>query len=221
MSRKTLNVTDELYDYLLRVSLREPEILSRLREETAGIPGAQMQISPEQGQFMRFLTEVHGTRRAIEVGVFTGYSSLSVALAMPPDGRLIACDVSEQWTGVASRYWREAGVSDRIELRLGPAMATLDGLLAAGQAGTFDFAFVDADKEGYVGYYERCLELLRPGGIVAFDNTLWSGSVADPTNQSDGTVAIRRLNEKLLADQRISLSLLPVGDGLSLARKRP
>jgi caffeoyl-CoA O-methyltransferase len=180
-----------------------------------------MQISPEQGQFMRFLTEVHGTRRAIEVGVFTGYSALSVALAMPPDGRLIACDVSEEWTSVALRYWSEAGVRDRIDLKLGPAAATLDDLLASGQAGTFDFAFVDADKEGYVGYYERCFELLRPGGILAFDNTLWGGSVADPTNQKEGTVAIRRLNEMLLSDQRISLSLLPIGDGLTLARKRP
>ena len=220
MSRRTTPLTDSLYDYVLRVSVREPEVLARLREETAELEWAGMQISPEQGQFMRFLNEVLGTRRAIEVGVFTGYSSLSVALAMPDDGQLIACDVSEEWTSIARRYWREARVDHKIALRLAPALETLDALVSAGEAGRFDFAFIDADKEGYLDYYERCLALLRPGGVVALDNALWGGSVADESNQKPGTVAIRAVNARVGSDERVLASLVPIGDGLLLARKR-
>jgi caffeoyl-CoA O-methyltransferase len=203
------------------VSVREPDVLRRLREETAPLQGAGMQISPEQGQFLRFLIEALGVRTAIEIGVFTGYSSTCIALAMPAEGRLIACDVNESWTSMARRYWREAGVEGRIELRLAEALTTLDRLLADGGGGTFDFAFVDADKENMDGYYERCLRLLRPGGIVAFDNVLWNGSVADPDNHKDSTTAIRALNQKLYGDERVSITLVPIGDGLTLARKRP
>jgi caffeoyl-CoA O-methyltransferase len=221
MSSKTLALTEPLHHYLLSVSAREPEILARLREETAGLPQAGMQISVEQGQFMRLLIELLGARKTLEVGVFTGYSSLSVALALPPDGRIVACDVSEEFTAVARRYWREAGVEPKIELRLGPAAETLEKLLEAeGQAGTFDFAFVDADKSNYDRYYELALRLLRPGGLLAIDNTLWSGRVADPEAQEPDTRALRALNEKLHRDERVTLSLLPIGDGLTLARKR-
>jgi caffeoyl-CoA O-methyltransferase len=221
MSTRTISVDDRLYDYILKVSVREPDVLRRLREETAPLQGAGMQISPEQGQFLRFLIEALGVRTAIEIGVFTGYSSTCIALAMPAEGRLIACDVNESWTSMARRYWREAGVEGRIELRLAEALTTLDRLLADGGGGTFDFAFVDADKENMDGYYERCLRLLRPGGIVAFDNVLWNGSVADPDNHKDSTTAIRALNQKLYGDERVSITLVPIGDGLTLARKRP
>jgi len=220
MSTRTISVDDRLYEYILRVSLREPDVLRRLRAETAPMQGAGMQISPEQGQFLRFFAEVMGVRRAIEIGVFTGYSSTSIALAMPSDGNLIACDVNESWTAVARRYWKDAGVDGRIDLRIGEALATLDGLIAEGRAGIFDFAFVDADKENMDGYYERCLKLLRQGGVVAFDNVLWNGSVADPENKSDSTLAIRALNEKLGRDERVTMTLVPIGDGLTLARKR-
>jgi predicted O-methyltransferase YrrM len=220
MSTRTISVDDRLYEYILRVSLREPEVLRRLREETAKMPGAGMQLSPEQGQLMRFLVEALGVRKAVEVGVFTGYSSTCIALGMPPDGRLVACDVNEDWTAIARRCWREAGVEGRIELRIGEAIRTLDALLADGGAGAFDFAFVDADKENMDGYYERCLRLLRAGGIVAFDNVLWAGRVADPSDRSDSTAAIRALNDKLHADERVFLTLIPIGDGLTLARKR-
>jgi predicted O-methyltransferase YrrM len=179
-----------------------------------------MQIAPEQGQLMAVLARMIGARRAIEVGVFTGYSSLVVALALPPDGKLLACDVSEEYTVVAQRYWREAGVDHKIDLRLAPALDTLDGLLAGGEAGRFDFAFIDADKERYTDYYERCLALLRPGGLILIDNVLWSGEVADPAVTSPAVVAIRELNRKLHHDDRIDLSLLPIADGLTLARKR-
>jgi caffeoyl-CoA O-methyltransferase len=179
-----------------------------------------MQISPEQGQFMALLARLMGARRCLEIGVFTGYSSLALALALPDDGRILACDVSERWTNVARRYWAAAGVAHRIELRLATAMETLDALLAAGEAGRYDFAFLDADKENYVGYYERVLQLLRPGGIVLADNTLWSGRVADPENAEATTVALRHFNEHLHRDERVDLSLVPIGDGLTLARKR-
>lgn len=221
MANRTITLSDGLYDYLLDVSLREPDVLRRLREETAKIPAAAMQIAPEQGQFMALLVELMGARKAIEVGTFTGYSSLSVALALPPDGRLVACDVSAEWTDVARRYWAEAGVADRIDLRLGPALETLDALIAEGEAGTFDFAFIDADKAGYDAYYERILTLLRPGGLVSVDNVLWSGRVIDTAKQDSDTRAIRAFNEKIHADPRVSLSLVPIGDGLTLARKRP
>ncbi len=220
MSSRTLELTDRLYDYLLRTSLREPPLLAELRAETAKLPMAVMQISPEQGQFMAFLVEMIGARRTIEVGTFTGYSALCVALALPADGRVVACDVSEEYTAVARRYWSRAGVAAKIELRLAPALDTLGKLLAEGAAGNFDFAFIDADKREYDGYYEAILELLRPGGLVAIDNVLWSGAVADPAKQDDDTRAIRALNEKLKDDARVSLSLLPIGDGLTLARKR-
>lgn len=219
MSTKTFFLPDRLYDYLLSVSMREPEVLRQLREETARDPRAHMQIAPEQGQFMAFLVRLMGARRAIEIGVYTGYSSLWVALALAPGGRLVACDVNERWTAVARRYWAEAGVADKVELRLAPAVETLDRLLAERQAGTFDFVFIDADKGAYVDYYERALQLLRPGGMVAFDNVLWAGDVADPAMQDRDTVAIRMLNEKLHGDARIALSLVPIGDGLTLAMK--
>ena len=220
MSAKTIPVTDAIWQYLMDATVREPAILGKLRDETSRMPYGGMQISPEQGQFMALLVELIGARRAIEVGVFTGYSSLRVALALPPDGRIVACDVSEEYTNVARRYWREAGVDGKIELRLGPALGTLDALLAEGQSGSFDFAFIDADKANYGGYYERCLALLRPGGLLAVDNTLWSGAVADPKKQDPDTRAIRELNAKVAYDPRVSASLVPIGDGLLLARKR-
>ena len=220
MSRQTLTLDERLYGYLLNESLREPDVLRRLREETASHPKAEMQIAPEQGQFMALLVRLVGARRILEVGVFTGYSSLAMALALPADGRLVACDVSEEFTRVARRYWREAGVESRIELRLAPAVETLDALMAAGEAGRFDLAFLDADKESYDAYYERSLTLLRPGGLIVVDNVLQEGKVADPAVQTAPVVAIRHLNRKLLRDERIDLSMLPVADGLTLARKR-
>jgi len=220
MSVATITMTEALYDYLLKTTLREPELLARLRHETAGLPSGGMQISPEQGQLMGLLIELIGARRSLEVGVFTGYSSTVVALALPPEGRLVACDVSAEWTDVARRYWREAGVESKIELHVRPALQTLEALLAAGDAGSFDFAFIDADKPNYDAYYERCLTLLRPGGLVAVDNTLWNGAVSDETDQRETTRAIRALNVKLAADSRVTASLVPIGDGLYLARKR-
>jgi len=220
MSKKTLGLNEQLYDYLLSVSLREPEILRQLRQETDSHPQATMQIAPEQGQFMALLVQLMGATKTLEVGVFTGYSSLCVALALPPTGKIIACDVSEEYTRIARRYWQAAGVADKIELRLAPAIETLDQLLAEGQAETFDFAFIDADKANYEGYYERSLQLVRPGGLIAIDNVLWSGRVADPEVQNNSTSAIRALNDKLYRDQRISLSLVPIADGLTLALKR-
>jgi caffeoyl-CoA O-methyltransferase len=211
---------DQLYDYLLEASLREPPLLARLREETAKMPLSVMQISPDQGQFMALLVELIGARQTLELGTFTGYSSLCVALALPDDGKVIACDVNEDTTAVARRYWKEAGVDHKIELRLAPALQTLDELIAAGAAGSFDFAFIDADKGNYPAYYEKCLELLRPGGLIAVDNVLWGGAVADPTDRSDDTEAIRAFNAKLRDDKRVSLSLVAIGDGLNLARKR-
>jgi predicted O-methyltransferase YrrM len=220
MSVATIAMTEALHAYLLKATVREPALLARLRQETAQLPSGGMQISPEQGQLMGLLIELVGARRALEVGVFTGYSSTVVAMALPADGRLIACDVSEEWTNVARRYWREAGVEAKIDLQVGPALETLDALLASGQAGSFDFAFIDADKTSYDGYYERCLSLLRSGGLLAVDNTLWSGAVADPTDQRESTRIIRALNEKIAADARVTASLIPIGDGLYLARKR-
>jgi len=211
---------ERTYQYLLKTSVREPDVARRLREETQKLEQAQMQIGPDQGQFMHLLVQLLRARKTIEVGVFTGYSALWVALALPGDGRIIACDVSEDYTAVAKRYWKEAGVSDKIDLRLAPALQTLDALIDARQAGTFDFMFIDADKTNYENYYERGLWLVRTGGLIAIDNTIWSGRVADDTQQDSDTVAIRRLNEKLLRDDRITLSMLTVGDGLTLALKR-
>jgi caffeoyl-CoA O-methyltransferase len=220
MSNRSIVLTDSLYEYLLAVSLREPDLLRQLREETAADPSARMQISPEQGQFMGLLARLMGARRCLEIGVFTGYSSLALALALPDDGRIVACDVSDRWTSVARRYWAAAGVAHKIDLRLATAMETLGHLLATGEGGSFDFVFIDADKENYVGYYERSLELLRPGGLVLADNSLWSGRVADPENAEPDTVALRHFNEHLHGDERIDLSLVPIGDGLTLARRR-
>ena len=220
MSHRTINLSDDLYTYLLGNSLREAPILKRLRDETATLPEARMQISPEQGQFMQLLAKLTGARRCIEVGVFTGYSSLAVALALPADGRILACDVSEAFTDIARRYWKEAGVAGKIELVLAPARETLDARLKAGEAGSYDLAFIDADKANYGAYYERILKLLRLGGLALVDNVLWSGRVLDKTDKSEDTEAIRRFNQSLLKDERVDLSLLPVGDGLTLARKR-
>jgi caffeoyl-CoA O-methyltransferase len=220
MSNRSIMLTDSLYEYLLAVSLREPDLLRQLREETAADPQARMQISPEQGQFMGLLARLMGAKRCLEIGVFTGYSSLAMALALPDDGRVVACDVNERWTSVARRYWAAAGVAHKIDLRLATAMETLDRLVGAGQAGSFDFAFIDADKENYVGYYERSLVLLRSGGLIVADNTLWSGRVADPEDAEPDTVALRHFNEHLHHDERIDLSLVPIGDGLTLARKK-
>ncbi|HEX2201506.1 MAG TPA: class I SAM-dependent methyltransferase [Gammaproteobacteria bacterium] len=220
MSTKTITLTESLHHYLLSVSLREPPILARLREETAQHPLANMQIAPEQGQFMALLVQLMEVKKCLELGVFTGYSALSVALALPPDGKLIACDVNEEWTSMARRYWQEAGVAHKIALRIAPALETLDKLLANGEAGSFDFVFIDADKENYANYYERSLELVRHGGLIVIDNVLWSGRVADPNEQDMDTVAIRRFNTKLHLDERIVLSMLPLADGLTLAYKR-
>jgi caffeoyl-CoA O-methyltransferase len=220
MSKKYLTLTDSIYDYLQAVSVREPEVLKRLREETASMSNAGMQISPDQGQFMALLVQLIGASKTLEVGVFTGYSSLAIALALPPEGKVIACDVSEEYTRVARRYWDEAGVAEKISLRLAPALETLDGLIGEGQAGTFDFAFIDADKENYDGYFERALQLVRKGGLVAIDNVLWHGTVADEKAQDADTVAIRALNEKLHSDQRVAISMVSIADGLTLALKR-
>ena len=220
MARRTSHLSEELYAYLLDISLRELPVMRRLREETASMEQANMQIGPEQGQFMALLVELIGARSVLEVGTFTGYSALAMAVALPENGALVACDVSEEWTAIGRRYWEEAGVAHKIELRLAPALETLDALLAEGRAGTFDFAFIDADKEGYDAYYERALELVRPGGLIALDNTLWEGKVADPAATDVDTEAIRAINVKLVLDERVTLSLIPVGDGLTLARKR-
>lgn len=220
MATRTLELTDRLYDYLLKVSLRDDPLLARLRRETARMPRGMMQIAPEQGQFMALLVELIGARKALEIGTFTGYSSLSVARALPADGRLVCCDVSEAFTNVARRYWAEAGVAHKIRLELGPALVTLDRLIAQGESGRFDFAFIDADKPNYPNYFERCLALLRTGGLVAVDNVLWSGAVADRRRRDADTRAIRAFNARLRRDERVSMSLLPVGDGLTLARKR-
>jgi len=220
MSNRTIGLEHSLYDYLLSVSLREPDLLFQLREETARHPRANMQISPEQGQFMALLVQLIGATKTLELGVFTGYSSLRTALALPDNGKIVACDVSEEFTAVARRYWEAAGVTHKIDLRLAPAIVTLDQLLAEGQANTFDFAFIDADKENYLHYYDRVLQLVRPGGLIAIDNVLWSGRVAQPEIQDEGTLVLRELNRKLHQDQRVNLSLVPIADGLTLAIKQ-
>jgi predicted O-methyltransferase YrrM len=215
-----LSFPEEIYKYMLAMSLREPPLLRKLREETADHPAARFHIPPEHGQFMAFLVQLMGARRTIEIGVFTGYSSLAVALALPADGRIVACDINEEYTSTARRYWKAAGVDHMIDLRLKPAMETLRELMTQGQRHRFDFAFIDADKSSYEGYYECVLELLRPGGLIMVDNVLWSGRVCDPADQTVDTVALRAFNEKLLKDSRVSLSMLPLGDGVTLALKR-
>lgn len=214
-------IPQRVIEYLRANGVREAPVLARLRAETARLPNARMQIAPEQeGALLQMLVRLIGARRCVEVGTFTGYSALAVALALPDDGRITACDISEEWTQVARRYWVEAGVAGKIDLRLAPASETLDALIVGGAAGTIDFAFIDADKTGYDAYYERLLTLLRPGGLIVFDNVLWGGSVADPADHSADTVALRALNAKLATDQRIDLCMVPVGDGFSLCRKR-
>jgi predicted O-methyltransferase YrrM len=220
MSNRTLKITDELYQYLTRIGVRESAVARALRAETAELPMAGMQISPEQGAFMQLLVKLTGARRALEIGTFTGYSALVVAEALPADGTLVACDVSEEWTNIGRRHWQAAGVSDKIELNLAPALETLDRLLRDGAAGSFEFAFIDADKSNYDGYYERALRLTRAGGLIGVDNVLWGGAVADATRQDADTAAIRALNDKIHSDARVDAVLLPIGDGLTLARKR-
>ena len=220
MSSRTIVLNDALYEYLLSVSLREPDVLCQLREETAKMPQHNMQISPEQGQFMALLVELTGARKCLEVGTFTGYSTLSVALALPEDGQIVACDISEEFTSRAKPYWQKAGVAGKIDLRLGPALETLDALIADGESGAFDFAFIDADKVNYQGYFQRALDLIRRGGLILVDNVLWSGAVVDPARDDEDTEAIRAFNQARAGDPRISLSLVPIGDGLTLARKR-
>ncbi len=219
MGKQTLNLNDALYKYLLSVSLRDTPLHRALREETNRLEMGMMQVSPDQGQFMALLVKLIGAKRVIEVGTFTGYSALLMAEALPDDGRLIACDVSVEWTTMARRYWRQAGVERKIELRLAPALDTLNELIAGGGAGTFDFAFIDADKLNLRDYYERCLSLLRPGGLIAVDNVLWGGSVANPDDRREATVAIRRFNEFIFGDTRIDFCMVPIGDGVTLARK--
>jgi predicted O-methyltransferase YrrM len=216
-----LTINGPLWEYMRSVTLREPEILRRLREETALLPNSNLQISAEQGQFMALLMHLIGARRTIEIGVYTGYSALAVAQALPDDGHIIACDINEDWTAVARRYWREAGVDRKIDLRIGPALATLDDLIASGQGNRFDFVFIDADKPNYANYYQRALVLLRPGGLIAVDNVLWYGRVIDASFDDPDTRAIRAFNAQLRQDDRVWLSMLPVRDGLTLACKKP
>ena len=220
MSRRTLALNDRVHDYVVRHNREHPE-LAKLREETAAHPRASMQISPEQGALLQMLVKLTGARRTIEIGVFTGYSALAVALALPADGRILACDVSDEFTRIARPYWQRAGVAAKIDLVLEPALHTLDARLVTGEAGYYDFAFIDADKVCYDGYYERCLKLLRTGGLIAIDNVLWGGRVAyaDVASDDADTAALQRLNDKLQSDERIELAFLPIGDGLTLARK--
>ncbi|MCW8194808.1 methyltransferase domain-containing protein [Proteobacteria bacterium 005FR1] len=220
MSRTSTLDLPAVYDYLLQVSLRDDPLLRELREETARDEAARMQISPEQGQLLALLVKLTGSRRIIEVGTYTGYSSLVMARALPRDGYLLCCDINQHWTDVARRYWERGGVAERIELQLAPASETLQSLLDRGQQRSFDLAFIDADKENYDTYYEQCLRLLRPNGLIVLDNMLWYGKVADPSVNDPDTNSIRQLNRKLKDDARIDLSLIPVADGIALARKR-
>lgn len=219
MSNRTLSIDDRIYDYLCDVTVNEPELLQQLRTETAQLEYSVMQIAPEQGQFMSLLIKLMGAKRAIEIGTFTGYSSICVASAMPDDGKLICCDISPQWTDIAEKYWALTGLENKIDLHIQPAEQTLQTLLDDGAEKSFDFIFIDADKQNYIKYYEMALRLLRKGGIIAIDNTLWSGAVADPENIEPGTRAIRRFNDMLRDDDRVSQSLLTIGDGLTLILK--
>lgn len=220
MSSRTLTMTDRLHAYLVHEVGREAPVLAELRRETEPMAMGGMQISPEHGQFAAFLIETLGVRRYLEIGTFTGYSALVAALAMPADGRALCLDRSEEWTAIARRHWKKAGVADKIELRLGPGMDSLDALLAEGRAGSIDLAFIDADKVNYDGYYERCLKLVRPGGLILLDNMLWSGAVADPSATDVDTMALKALNRKIRDDQRVTCSMVPIGDGVMLCRRR-
>lgn len=222
MANNTIHLNDSAYDYLLKVGTRESDLERELRVTTHNATEWHiMQISPEQGAFMGMLVRIHGSKRALEVGTFTGYSALAVAQALPEDGELIACDVSEEWTSIGKPFWEKAGVAHKIDLRIRPAVETLDALLAEGQANTFDFAFIDADKSNYDVYYERCLALLRPGGLLTIDNVLWGGKVADESVQDEDTRAIRALNQKIIDDVRVDTCMTPIGDGVTLVVKRP
>jgi caffeoyl-CoA O-methyltransferase len=221
MTNKSIGLSDDLYRYLLNNSVREPEVLAELRQATANHPLSNMQIAPEQGQFMGLLVQLIGAKKCLEIGVFTGYSSLIVALNLPADGKVIACDVSEEFTAIGRKYWERAGVAQKIDLRIAPALGTLDELLAKGEGETFDFAFIDADKNNYLAYYDRCLQLVRSGGLILVDNVLWYGRVADPTMQEDKrTKSIAAVNKYIYEDDRVDISLIPIGDGLTIARKR-
>lgn len=221
MTARTLGRPDHVHDYIERWGYREPEILARLRAETAAMPNAHLQIAPEQGATLGLLVRLVGATRCLEIGTFTGYSSLAIALAMPQGGSIVCCDVSEDWTATARRYWAEAGVDDRVDLRIAPALETLDALLVAGGARSFDLAFIDADKTGYPAYWERCLSLVRAGGLIVLDNMLRSGAVADPTVDDDENVlVIRALNETIAGDERVDYVLLGIADGMTVARKR-
>ncbi len=219
MPNRTVKMTNKLYDYLLDASVKETDVFKRLRKATAKLPYPGMQISPDQGQFFGFLIQLIGARKALEIGTFTGYSAMAVALALPPDGKVICCDVSDEWTSIGKPFWAEAGVADKIDLRLGPAVETLDALIDAGESGSFDFAFIDADKTGYDDYYERSLKLVRANGLIAIDNVLWNGHVADSKHTDESTEALRAIARKVRDDDRVSACMLAVGDGVTLARK--
>lgn len=221
MANRSIQITEQLYDYMIANSVREPKILAELRAETSNLPMAMMQISPEQGQFMALLVRLIGAKNIVEVGTFTGYSSLAMALALGKDAHITCLDISEEYTAIARKYWAKAGVADRMELKLGPAAESLQAMLDNGAQGKIDFAFIDADKTNYETYYELVLRMLRPGGLIAIDNVLWGGDVANPEKKDEDTEAIRRTNRKVHADERVDASLVPIGDGLTLARKRP
>lgn len=220
MSNRSFGLDDAVYDYLLAHSLHEPDVMHRLREETARLPEHNMQIAPEQGQFLGLLVELTGAERIIEVGTFTGYSAMAMAMAMPETGRMIACDIDHDFTAIAQRFWKEAGIDHKIDLRLGPAVETLAELVEELGHDSVDMTFIDADKPNYHTYYERCLDLLRPGGLAVIDNVLWSGRVADPKDVSANTAALKAFNERLAKDDRVTISMLPLADGVTLARKR-
>ena len=215
-----LQIDERLFHYIVEHSVRDHPALAALREATAKLEDGGMQIGADQGQVMQLLVKLIGARNCIEIGVFTGYSSLAVALALPADGRIVACDVSEDWTAIARKHWKMAGVEGKVDLRIAPALETLDTLLAQGGAGRYDFVFIDADKPNYLAYYERCMTLLRSGGLIAIDNTLWSGEVANPAKNDRSTVAIRAVNDRVHGDDRVDGALLAIGDGVTLARKR-
>jgi predicted O-methyltransferase YrrM len=219
MTPRTLGLTDPLHDYLLQVGFREHPALKRVREETAELPGVHMLLAPEQAAFMALLSRLLGVQRYLEIGTYTGYSALAIALALDPDGKVLTCEIDVEIAATAQRYWHDAGVANKVELRLGPALDTLDAMLAQGEYGRFDMAFIDADKENLLAYYERCLALIKAGGLLLIDNTLWSGSVADDSDHDPSTEAIRAFNVAVHGDPRVEMVVLPIGDGLTLGRK--